>query len=223
MTDTFDRTYWEDHWQRTGSDPAPPSSTDPVPAHPYLAAETADLPAGTALDAGCGTGTEVRWLAERGWHVTGADISPTALATASRRVEASGTTGTVELLEVDVSRWTPGRLWDLVVTSYAHPDSGQLAFYERIGGWVAPGGTLLVVAHGDGHGHPHGHGHAHGQASGEVHAHPPGSTATLADITALLAAPTWRVDAAYETTRTVRPGSRPVQLHDVVVRAHRTR
>lgn len=215
MTDTFDRTYWENHWLRAGSDPARPSSTDPVPAHPYLAAETSDLPAGTALDAGCGTGTEVRWLAERGWHVTGADISPTALAIARRRVEASGATGTVELLEVDVSRWTPGRVWDLVVTSYAHPDSGQLAFYERIGAWVAPGGTVLVVAHG--------RGHAHGPESAGEHAHPPGSTATLAEITALFTAPTWRVDAAYESTRTVRPGGRPVQLHDVVVRAHRTR
>lgn len=215
MTRTFDSTYWEDHWRRAGLDRARPLPADPGPANPYLAAELAGLPAGTALDTGCGTGTEVRWLVERGWDVTGADISPTALAIASRRVEAPGATGTVELLEVDASRWTPGRVWDLVLTGYAHPDSGQLAFYERIAGWVAPGGTVLVVAHGRGHAHRHG--------STDEHAHPPGSTAALAEITALFTAPTWRVDSAYESTRTVRPGGRPVQLHDVVVRAHRTR
>lgn len=215
MTHTFDRAYWEDHWHGAAADPARPLPADTAPAHPYLAAETADLPVGTALDAGCGRGAEIRWLAEHGWQVTGADISPTALTVAARGVDDAHLASRVELVEVDVSRWAPGRVWDLVVTSYAHPDTSQLAFYERIASWVAPGGTVLVVAHGDAHHHGHPHPHDH--------EHPPGSTARLSEITALFTGPTWRVDSAYTTTRTVRPGGRPVQLRDVVVRAHRTR
>jgi len=64
----FDKRYWEDHW-----DPESASPQD-LPANPYLAAETVRLPVGTALDAGCGVGTEALWLAAHGWQVTGADI-----------------------------------------------------------------------------------------------------------------------------------------------------
>lgn len=55
---SFDRTYWERHWSRGG-----PAGRPPRP-HPYLAAETAHLEPGRALDAGCGVGAEAVWLAE---------------------------------------------------------------------------------------------------------------------------------------------------------------
>ncbi|MCZ3386035.1 MAG: hypothetical protein LH630_03505 [Actinomycetia bacterium] len=32
-----------------------------------------------------------------------------------------------------------------MTTNYAHPSMPQLAFYDRLCGWVTPGGTLLVV------------------------------------------------------------------------------
>lgn len=54
---------------------------------------------------------------------------------------------------------------------------------------------------------------------GHEHAHPESATATLAGITSLFTAPEWRIDASYETSRMV--CSRQMQLHDVVVRAHR--
>ena len=203
----FDKSYWEDHWS-PGTHEA-----SSMPVNPYLMAETAELPTGSALDAGCGTGTEARWLAARGWQVTGADISATALSTAIRNSAAEGLEGQIEWLETDVARWEPGRTWDLVITNYAHPDTGQLAFYERIASWVAPGGTILIV------------GHLHGEGRGHDHddAHPEGATATLADITELFTSPQWRIDASYENSRTVQAGGRTVQLDDVIVRAHRLR
>ena len=177
-----------------------------LPINPYLPAETAHLPVGTALDAGCGTGAEARWLAQRGWHVTGADISATALAAATARTEDADLAGQVEWVEADLSRWEPVRTWDLVLTSYAHPRTGQLAFYERIASWVAPGGSVLIV------------GHLHTLHT--AHDHPEEATASLADACGLFAGPDWRVDASYEHTRAVDAGCR-TELHDVIVRAHR--
>ena len=147
---TFDATYWERHWR--GADHG---SAQNLPANPYLASETADLPIGTALDSGCGRGTEAIWLAERGWRVTGADISATALADAADRADRAGLITPIEWVKADLERWEPDRTWDLVTTHYAHPKAGQLDFYQRISKWVAPGGTLLIVGHLPGDHHHH--------------------------------------------------------------------
>ncbi|CAO1651133.1 Methyltransferase domain-containing protein [Salinibacterium sp. NYA9b] len=194
----FDKSYWEDHWS-----PALTGEDQRLPVNPYLSAEITHLPVGTAFDAGCGAGAETLWLAERGWAVTAADISATALITAQKRAAAAGLDDRIEWLEADLARWEPEQTWNLVVTSYAHADIGQLAFYERIASWVASGGTLLIV------------GHRHG------HEQPDDATVTLTGITSLFARPHWRIETNYENTRTVHLGDHPVQLRDVIVRAHR--
>lgn len=205
MMDEFGKDYWEDQWG-----PATSSHKRQLPVNPYLTAETAHLPVGTALDAGCGTGAEALWLAEQGWDVTAADISATALAEARARAAAGGGER-VDWVETDLSRWEPARTWDLVVTNYAHAQIGQLPFYRRIASWVTPGGTLLIV----GHLHDHHHDVHHG------HHHPEGSTATLEGITSLFSSPDWRIDSAYAHTRTVHPGGSPMHLRDVIVRVLR--
>ena len=48
------------------------------------------LPAGRALDLGCGTGTDAIYLAIHGWDITGVDAVPKALATARRDASAAG-------------------------------------------------------------------------------------------------------------------------------------
>lgn len=199
----FDKSYWEDHWA-----PAMTGQNQRLPVNPYLSAEITHLPVGTALDAGCGAGSETLWLAGHGWRVTAADISATALMTAQARAADAGLDDRIEWMEADLTRWEPGRAWDLVVTSYAHTDIGQLAFYERIASWVASGGTLLIV------GHLHGH-ERYGQQ------HPDDATATLTGITSLFAGPDWRIETNYENTRTVHAGAQAVQLRDVIVRARR--
>lgn len=45
---------------------------------------------GKVLEIGCGTGTNLIWLAEYGFEVTGMDISPTAIAKARKKVSAAG-------------------------------------------------------------------------------------------------------------------------------------
>lgn len=186
MTHDFDQAYWDAHWKGSaGAD---------LPVNPHLVAETRDLTAGTALDAGCGAGTEAAWLAQQGWRVVGADISEEALA-AARALPVD-----VEWVVADLTTWEPGRLFDLVTTHYAHPAIPQLEFYDRLAGWVAPGGTLLVVAHA-----PDGH-------------HPPEASADAGAITARLDPEHWRIDTS---TQVARQAGAHGRLADVVVRATR--
>lgn len=215
MTHEFDQAYWERHWggARAATDGGE------MPVSPYLPAETEGLPVTSALDAGCGAGTEAIWLARQGWQVTGADISGSALAAAASRAEAAGVDDHLEWIQADLTSWAPGRTWDLVVTHYAHAEPGQLDLYRRLSSWVAPGGTLLIVGHLRGH-HTGGHG---GQQDGHHGGlgHPEHATATAAGIAELFAGPDWQVEARYENTRTVAPGGVPVELNDVVVRVRR--
>lgn len=226
MTHTFDEQYWDEIWQgdRAGAMAA-------GAPNPHLVREIADLPPGTALDAGCGAGTEAVWLAERGWQVTGADIATAALDRAAERAAGRGLAGQVEWVRADLSVWDPGTRFDLVTTHYAHPAMPQLEFYDRAASWVAPGGTLLIVGHlhrpGDDHGDDHGHGHGHEHSQGHGHSGdgpPAAASATAATITRRLDPAVWDVVTAQESHRT--PDGHDgagVTLHDVVVRATRRR
>jgi SAM-dependent methyltransferase len=205
MTHDFDEHYWEKQWQQAPR--REPGRTEP---NPHLVRETGSLPPGTALDAGCGDGGEAIWLASRGWQVTAADISAAALARAAARAAKAGLPQERDLqwLRADLTVWDPGRQFDLVTTHYAHPSMPHLAFYDRLSGWVALGGTLFIV----GHLHTAGHGHE-----------PPAeASVTLTDITAGLDPSRWVIVTAEEHVRTLTaPGGRVVPLHDVVVRATR--
>ncbi|MFC4784858.1 class I SAM-dependent methyltransferase [Nocardioides sp. MAHUQ-72] len=204
MTHEFDKGYWDSHWRQAQDGPASASGAP----NPYVVRETGGLVPGTALDAGCGEGADASWLAAQGWQVTGVDISTEALARAAGR--ATPDNGPVRWVEADLGTWEPERQLDLVMTSYAHPAMPQLAFYDRISAWVAPGGTLLVV----------GHLHTPG-ATGHDHEPPEQASVTLADITALLDDARWEVETAEEHVREVPGHAGP--LHDVVVRATRRR
>lgn len=201
MTNTFDKDYWESHWQG-GSARA---SDQQIAPNPYLERELAGLTPGTVLDAGCGEGAEAVWLAAQGWHVTAADISAEALHRATR---SGPTAEQVEWIEADLSVWSPNQQFDLVTTFYAHPAMPQLAFYERIADWVVPGGTLLIV------GHQHAHGHGHNPAAE--------ASVTAASVREALDPTQWHIDTAEERDRTLGDRSgQPVSLSDVIVRATR--
>lgn len=61
----------------------------------------AALLAGRALDPGCGSGTNVIYLAQHGWKATGVDFSPVAIQQA--RQKAKDTPGAT-FIEGDVSQ-----------------------------------------------------------------------------------------------------------------------
>lgn len=155
-----------------------------------LVVEAADLPPGTALDAGSGEGGDALWLAERGWQVTAADFSTVALQRAAAAARARGFEHRVEWLHEDLDGWAPptGR-FDLVTAQYLHATwSDRPAMFARLAAAVAPGGTLLVVGHllGEEWGH------------GSSHAHDPGVLYTADDVAALLEPEEW-ADVVTET------------------------
>ncbi len=214
MVDTFDKDYWEAHWEGA----VDRERDRGLLPNPYLAREIGDLRAGSALDAGCGEGAEAIWLAVTGWRVTAADISAAALDRARQRAGDGERAGRIEWVEADLGVWEPDRRFDLVMTHYAHPSIGPLAFYERIAEWVAPGGTLLIV------GHLHHHDHSGDRRGDRDHGGRPPELVqvTAAAVTELLDPDTWGVVTADEAARTLRSGSgRTVELQDVVVRATR--
>lgn len=192
----FDQAFWQDHWQEK------PGHNKHAQPHPYIQEETRHLTPGTALDAGCGRGAEARWLAQHGWNVTGADISEAALELA-RQYEQPGAVP-IAWVQADLTTWEPAHQWDLVVTSYAHTPMPQLEFYRHLARWVAPGGTLLIVAHLDHH--------------GGDHQHPAEATVSVDDITEIFAGAQWQVETARSHTRQMGSDEHKKLLHDAIIR-----
>jgi thioredoxin reductase/SAM-dependent methyltransferase len=110
--------------------------------------EVAGLPPGRALDVGAGEGADALWLAEHGWKVTACDISGNALARVGAEADRRGLT--VECLRADANDLDAfgTEVYDLVCLSYGsfHRTPDQRGLRNLLGA-VAPGGTLLVVAH----------------------------------------------------------------------------
>lgn len=113
----------------------------------FLVAEVVGLSAGRAVDLACGEGRNSIWLAEQGWEVTGVDFSPVGLAKAKRFADLRGVE--ITWVESAVEHWTPPPDgYDLVAMLYLQlPQAARSAALSAAASAVAPGGTLLVVAH----------------------------------------------------------------------------
>jgi 2-polyprenyl-3-methyl-5-hydroxy-6-metoxy-1,4-benzoquinol methylase len=123
----------------------------------FLVAEAGDLRPCRALDLACGEGRNAVWLAEQSWRVTGVDFSDVALAKARNLAAARGVE--VDWVQADLLAYRPGqRAYDLVLLFYLQLPAAQRREVVRAAAEaVAPGGTLLLVAH-DSRNLEHGHG-----------------------------------------------------------------
>lgn len=147
MTD-HDRAAWESRWAAALREHGDRLAHRPPNAVLVDAAEA--LPAGRALDAGCGHGAETLWLAGHGWQVTAVDFAAAALAHAQGTAEALGAdvAARVTWVEADLATWAPEPdAYDLVVSLYVHVAGAVEDFVARMAAGVAPGGTLLLVGH----------------------------------------------------------------------------
>jgi SAM-dependent methyltransferase len=113
----------------------------------FLVDEVAGLTPGRALDLACGEGRNAVWLAEQGWSVTGVDFAEVGLEKGRRMAAERGTT--VEWVCADATTWDPPAAgYDLVALFYLQlPAAARRRAVAVAGRALAPGGTLLVVAH----------------------------------------------------------------------------
>jgi SAM-dependent methyltransferase len=102
-----------------------------------------------ALVVGCGLGDDAEELARRGAQVVAFDISSTAVDWAKRRFPDSTVRyEAADLLDTPAA-WA--RAFTFVFEAYtlqSMPQSMRPLAIDRVAGFVAPGGTLLVIARG---------------------------------------------------------------------------
>jgi SAM-dependent methyltransferase len=180
-----------------------------------FAAQVADLTPGEALEAGCGEGADAIWLAQRGWTVTGVDVSAVAL---ERAASASGEAGgdvarRITWQREDLLTWVPEpERYDLVSAQFMHfPPAELAAFHQGLAAAVRPGGTLLLIAH-----HPD---DVHAQRKGR-----PDLFWYAEDIAASLEAERWEVRVAEGAGRLAEDlDGQQLMVRDTVLRAARRR
>jgi SAM-dependent methyltransferase len=132
------------HWDRRYADRELVWSAEP---NRFVRAATEDLPPGRALDVGAGEGRNAVWLAQRGWTVTAVDFSSVGLAKGEQLAARQGVA--VTWVTADLRRWEPpAGAFDLVVIAYLQVDAAlQAKVLAGAAAALAPGGTLVVVAH----------------------------------------------------------------------------
>jgi SAM-dependent methyltransferase len=112
--------------------------------------DTAPLPAGIALDIGCGTGDSSIYLAKHGWKVTAVDFVPKALDKA--RTKAAAKQAAVDFVHADVTRLSTegvGSGFGLIVDNgclHGMSDEDRDAYVREVTAVAAPDARLLIVA-----------------------------------------------------------------------------
>lgn len=208
-TERFTAEFWD---ERYGSKPAIWSGNP----NQRLVEQVADLAPGQALDVGSGEGADAIWLAQRGWQVTGIDVSTVALERAAAIAQGAGAdiASRISWQQADVLTWEPApSSFDLVSAQFMHlPPDALAALHKRLAAAVRPGGTLLIVGH-----HPLDH---------ELGARPMGSGGLLFTAEAIaerLDPAQWEIEVAQAQAREGKhpESGDPITWHDAVLRARR--
>jgi cyclopropane fatty-acyl-phospholipid synthase-like methyltransferase len=107
------------------------------------------VPAGTALDVGCGTGDNSIYLAKHGWQVTGVDF--VAKAVDKARAKAAANTVAISFAQADVTRLSSegiGSDFNLIVDSgclHGMSAEDRDAYVREVTAMAAPDARLLLV------------------------------------------------------------------------------
>ena len=142
------QTWFQTVYDTADGDPAQVPWADLAP-HPLLAdwLRSNPLDAGQAvLDIGCGLGDNAEAFAKQGGHVTAFDLSETAIAWAKRRFPDTDVTYSAADLFAAPAEWASA--FDLVHECYtvqALRGLDRARAFEKIAGFVRPGGHLLVI------------------------------------------------------------------------------
>ncbi len=210
VPEQFDEAFWD---ERYGAHDALWSGNP----NGHLLGEFDGLAPGAALDVGCGEGADAIWLAERGWRVTGVDLSTVALQRAAANAARVGpeVADNITWVQVDLTRWEPGAdRYDLVSSQFLHlPSATRHALFDRLAAAVAPGGTLLIVGH-----------HPSDLETTMPRPKEPDLFFTGDDIVAQLNSDDWDIVTNADMARNATdPDGQEVTIHDAVLRARRRR
>ena len=85
--------------------------------------------------------TAISWLAHRGWHVFGVDVSEQALQLANRRIRDAGLEAYCTLIHADLDDWRPEPASMHLITQFYFLDRTLL---PAIGEATQPGGLLIL-------------------------------------------------------------------------------
>jgi cyclopropane fatty-acyl-phospholipid synthase-like methyltransferase len=110
------------------------------------------LPSGRAIDLGCGTGTNVVYLAKHDWEAVGVDFIGRAVRQARQKARHAGVTHLTRFIRGDVTGLSPSELgtkFDLAIDigcchSLAH--SRRTDYSQLLRSLVRPGGLFMLYA-----------------------------------------------------------------------------
>lgn len=108
------------------------------------------LPAGSALEVGCGTGDCSIYLAQHGWKVTAVDFVPKALDKARAKADAAG--ASVNFVQADVTQLSKagiGAGFQLIVDNgclHNMSDGDRDAYVREVSAVAAPDARLVIAA-----------------------------------------------------------------------------
>jgi SAM-dependent methyltransferase len=103
---------------------------------------------GRAIDLGCGTGTNVRTLAQRGWRVLGVDFAANAIQSARHKIRDAGLEAEVRVGDVTRLTGISGPFEFALDLGCFHGLSGpeQISYLDRLQAILAPGGRWMLYA-----------------------------------------------------------------------------
>ena len=136
-----------DRWNKVFTEGAPSLRKQPSA---LLVSVVSGLEPGTALDLGIGEGRNAFYLAERGWKVTGVDISDVAVDQVKRRSSENKTPVTALVSDLDAYDFGKSQ-WDLITSFFMHSwhRSSKTDVAARIYDALKPGGVVVIEAFAD--------------------------------------------------------------------------
>jgi cyclopropane fatty-acyl-phospholipid synthase-like methyltransferase len=124
----------------------PPWDTE-IPAPEIIRFISGKTP-GNVIDMGCGTGTNLLYLAQQKWMVTGIDFAPLAIYKAKRKLKNYPNT----LLVADITKLSdldlPGP-YDLVLDMgclHSLSDTDRPQYIKGLEKWITPKGVLMIFS-----------------------------------------------------------------------------
>ncbi len=120
-----------------------------TPPEVVEAYKTGDIPPGPALDLGCGTGTNVIYMASLGQQAIGVDFVPSAISKARKKAQQVGVSSRAQFFIADVTRLAELKLprcafaLDMGCFHSLNAD-GQRRYLAGLSSLLVPGGLYML-------------------------------------------------------------------------------